>query len=191
MASELYVETLKGLTSGANANKVIIPAGQTLDIAGDWTPPAGTVLQVVSETYTTRFYTNSTSYVDTGFSVDITPTSSSSKILIIGHSVAGISDAGYSVHVRLGGTTSTNFYGTSTSNSEQQNTVSKKLAHTYGSDSISLSFLDSPASTSTQSYHWRLKSSSGGVNVMLGGAWSNDSNVGNGITTLTVMEIAG
>jgi len=31
MASELYVETLKGLTSGANANKVIIPSGQTLD----------------------------------------------------------------------------------------------------------------------------------------------------------------
>ena len=30
MASELYVETLKGLTSGANANKVIIPSGQTL-----------------------------------------------------------------------------------------------------------------------------------------------------------------
>lgn len=34
MASELYVETLKGLTSGANANKVIVPAGQTLDVAG-------------------------------------------------------------------------------------------------------------------------------------------------------------
>ena len=30
MASELYVETLKGLTSGANANKVIIPSGQQL-----------------------------------------------------------------------------------------------------------------------------------------------------------------
>jgi hypothetical protein len=37
MASELYVETLKGLTSGANANKVIIPSGQTLDVS------AGTV----------------------------------------------------------------------------------------------------------------------------------------------------
>ena len=37
MASELYVETLKGLTSGANANKVIVPAGQTLDVS------AGTV----------------------------------------------------------------------------------------------------------------------------------------------------
>ena len=40
MASELYVETLKGLTSGANANKVIVPSGQTLDLS------AGTVTGV-------------------------------------------------------------------------------------------------------------------------------------------------
>jgi len=34
MASEIIVQTLKGPTSGANANKVIIPSGQTLDLAG-------------------------------------------------------------------------------------------------------------------------------------------------------------
>ena len=54
MASELYVETLKGLTSGANANKVIVPAGQTLDAsAGSFTPASG---QIVNHEY----YTNST-----------------------------------------------------------------------------------------------------------------------------------
>lgn len=31
MASEIIVQTIKGPTSGANANKVIVPAGQTLD----------------------------------------------------------------------------------------------------------------------------------------------------------------
>lgn len=31
MASEITVQTIKGPTSGANANKVIIPSGQTLD----------------------------------------------------------------------------------------------------------------------------------------------------------------
>ena len=151
----------------------------------------GKVLQTVSQTYTTRYYTSSTSYVDSGFNVNITPTSSSSKILIIGTSVAGISDSGYSIHIRLGGTASTNFYGTSTSNNEQQNTVSKRLTSTYGSDSVSLSFLDNPASTSQQTYTWRLKSSSSSVSVMLGGAWNNDVNVGNGITTITAIEIAG
>ena len=51
MASELYVETLKGLTSGANANKVIIPSGQTLEVTDGLRSadmPAGSVLQVVS-----------------------------------------------------------------------------------------------------------------------------------------------
>ena len=40
MASELIVQTLKGPTTGANANKVIIPSGQTLDAS------AGTVTGV-------------------------------------------------------------------------------------------------------------------------------------------------
>jgi hypothetical protein len=37
MASELIVQTLKGPTSGANANKVIIPSGQTLEVSGSVT----------------------------------------------------------------------------------------------------------------------------------------------------------
>ena len=49
MASEIIVQTIKGPTSGANANKIIVPSGQTLDIAGDWTPPVGSVVNC--ETY--------------------------------------------------------------------------------------------------------------------------------------------
>ena len=82
MASELYVETLKGLTSGANANKVIIPSGQTLDIDA-WSPPAGTVLQVVQSTFGSEVDVSSSTYVDSGLSGTITPTSTSSKILIL------------------------------------------------------------------------------------------------------------
>jgi hypothetical protein len=44
MASELIVQTLKGPTTGANANKVIIPSGQTLDAsAGSISLPATTL----------------------------------------------------------------------------------------------------------------------------------------------------
>ena len=75
MASELYVETLKGLTSGANANKVIIPSGQTLYAPGH-------VLQAVQQQVsTTVTYTGND--VDSGFNPSITPSSSSSKILIM------------------------------------------------------------------------------------------------------------
>ena len=45
--------------------------------------PTGSVLQVVSATYSTAVSITSTSYTDTGLQASITPTSSSSKILIL------------------------------------------------------------------------------------------------------------
>jgi hypothetical protein len=80
MASELIVQTLKGPTTGANANKVIIPSGQTLDMsAGTLTPSSG---QIVNQ----EFWTNGT-YVNNGtttyadfWSRSYTPLLSSSKI---------------------------------------------------------------------------------------------------------------
>ena len=47
MASELTVQTLRGPTSGTNANKVIIPSGQTLDASNGFVAPAGSVIQSV------------------------------------------------------------------------------------------------------------------------------------------------
>tara|TARA_R100000234_G_C4933270_1_gene149472 strand:- start:11 stop:268 length:258 start_codon:yes stop_codon:yes gene_type:complete len=43
----------------------------------------GKILQVVSNTVTTNNTTSGTSYTDTGLSATITPTSSSSKILVL------------------------------------------------------------------------------------------------------------
>ena len=34
--STLHVENLKGLSSGGNANKIIVPSGQTLDASNGW-----------------------------------------------------------------------------------------------------------------------------------------------------------
>ena len=45
MASELTVQTLRGPTSGANADTVLIPSGQTLDASEGFTPPAGHTVQ--------------------------------------------------------------------------------------------------------------------------------------------------
>ncbi len=50
--------------------------------SGAWAP-AGTVLQVVQGTYTSQVSTTSTSFVTTGFSASITPTSSSSRIVAL------------------------------------------------------------------------------------------------------------
>ena len=71
--STLHVENLKGPTSGANANKIIVPSGQTLY-------PAGHVIQVLTQEITAYSSTSSTSAVATGFTLTITPKSTASKI---------------------------------------------------------------------------------------------------------------
>ena len=50
MASELTVQTIKGPTSGSNANKIIVPSGHTLDASGGTlVPSAGAVVK--TQTY--------------------------------------------------------------------------------------------------------------------------------------------
>ena len=50
--STLHVENLKGLSSGGNANKIIVPSGQTIDTsAGTLIPSAGHI--AVSYTHLT------------------------------------------------------------------------------------------------------------------------------------------
>ena len=83
MASELTVQTIKGPTSGGNANKIIIPSGQTLDAsAGVLTPSAGQVVQQVEFFNNVTFTTQSTSYVTTPCTVSITPKFVNSKMNI-------------------------------------------------------------------------------------------------------------
>ena len=53
---------------------------------GDAGLPAGSVLQVVQDVKLDTFTTSSTSFTDvTGLSVDITPSSTSSKVLVLVH----------------------------------------------------------------------------------------------------------
>jgi len=52
--STLHVENLKGLSSGSNANKIIVPSGQTLDASGGTiTPSSGQIVKVA--TYNTGY----------------------------------------------------------------------------------------------------------------------------------------
>ncbi|MAW84875.1 MAG: hypothetical protein CL832_10880 [Crocinitomicaceae bacterium] len=90
--STLHVENLKGLSSGSNANKVIIPTGQTLEVTDNIRyddMPAGSVIQFVhtakvgNKGYTGESAYGSTSYTDVaGASINITPKFANSKIYI-------------------------------------------------------------------------------------------------------------
>ena len=78
--STLHVENLKGLSSGGNANKIIVPSGQTLDASNGFVAPAGHVIQTVVGS--TNSLTTGTATFATIGSGSITPISTSSKILL-------------------------------------------------------------------------------------------------------------
>ena len=71
--STLKVENLTGITSGANANKIIVGSGHTLHAAGH-------IIQTLRSEYRTYVTITSTSFVATGVTGTITPKFSNSKI---------------------------------------------------------------------------------------------------------------
>ena len=77
MASELTVQTLKGPTSGANANKVIIPSGQTLYAPGH-------VVNV--QHYTSGTLSTNSTGDTTLITAAYTPTITGSKLYVSGMS---------------------------------------------------------------------------------------------------------
>ena len=71
--STLHVENLKGLSSGGNANKIIVPSGQELHAPGH-------VVQVNQGSLNSATITTAT-FTDLG-SLSITPKASTNKILV-------------------------------------------------------------------------------------------------------------
>ena len=141
----------------------------------------GRVLQVVSASVGTSTSTTSTSFINTPLALAITPTSTSSKILIKVDAPIHTSSTGtYGVLLTLfRGTVS----GTNLGHSTQG------MAYSYDGDGntvdtgTSMSYLDSPSTTSAQTYTLGMKSenSSSTGSVMLYSCKG----------TITLMEIAG
>ena len=114
---------------------------------------AGNVLQVVQNNQTiARFSTTSTSFQDTGFFVNITPTSSSSKILILAN--VTVFASGTYIH--------TTIYRDSTDLSDWTNEGFILGGNTYWSEN-SLKYLDSPTTTSQITYKIYAKSNVSGT----------------------------
>jgi len=81
MASELIVQTLKGPTTGANANKVIIPSGQTLECSSAVVAP-GSILQTATDAPGGQVTSTSTTYADSNVSLTVTSTQANSKFVL-------------------------------------------------------------------------------------------------------------
>ena len=159
--------------------------------------PAGSVLQVVSATKTDTQSTSLQAWVDvTGLSVSITPTSTSSKILVI-VDVQGTGTNRYTaIRVVRNGTA----VGVGATAGSRSSVLSgfgldpdAAGSYVYVLYNAGGSFLDSPSSTSAQTYKVQFGATNTATTTYINRT-VDDSDASfslRGISTITVMEIAG
>jgi hypothetical protein len=141
---------------------------------------AGGVLQVVNATYSTSTSTTSGTFQDTGLSATITPTSSSSKILIIWAINGVYSGTGIGVE--------TNLVRTSTQLIYTENLAAREGTGSAdaGSGTSGGTYLDSPATTSATTYKCQYRSRDGSSSVTVQFTGSGGAST----SMMTLMEIA-
>lgn len=177
---------LQGSTSGSITLQEPAVAGSTVldlpavsgTILTTTSPKAGNVIQVVNATYSTATSTSSTSYVDSGLTISITPSSSSSKILAI-VDLSGVAkssvDSGLYAQLVRGSTGIAEF-----ANGWDLYTASSSNPSFLGIGSVSLNYLDSPATTSSTTYKVQIKSNGAAVTISKGPC----------VSSITLLEIA-
>ena len=173
--------------SVAGTNTLTIPASTgtliTTASSGQSIPkaalPTGSVLQVISAVMTGGiFSTSSGSFVDVGFSATITPTSASSRILILFNS-GGITRpaiASECLRLRIVRGASTVVYG-------GDNLIFSTSATQFQDFPSSYQCFDSPATTSATTYKIQMETRLNNSCSMNGGATNNPA-------TLQLLEIA-
>ena len=140
--------------------------------------PAGSVIQVVSNTYETQVTNSTTTFADTGLSASITPSSASSKILVIvSQNGCGMSPSGGGIEINL---------DRSGVNLGSFSRIAGYASNYVFFGSVSGSILDEPNTTSTVAYKTQFR-----LFLASGVAYLQESNSGiAAVSTITLMEIA-
>lgn len=163
--------TIGGISVGGLNDNIITK--NEMATGGAW-GPAGTVLQVVQGTYSTPVSTSSTSYVSTNVTASITPTSSTSKILIIANLTMYCSGNSIEAAITIGKNGSDLTSGSGFAD-----------MYTGSSDIIGQTpavYLDSPATTSSTSYTIYMKRTQGASPIQ--------ANFRGTTSSIILMEIA-
>ena len=177
-------DTFYASSGGTPARLGIGSTGNVLTVSGGvpaWSAPAGggKVLQVVQDTLTSNFSTGSSSSVDTGLTVSITPSSATSKIYITANAASWT----------VGGTSTPNNYSQFALMRDATQLQLNIIGHyngysTSGAEDfapLSFSYLDSPATTSSVTYKIQGKIGSSSLARIDAGATQ--------IASIVVMEI--
>jgi len=180
MASKIKVDTLET----ANGSGTIELSNQLSGMTTASLPaltgaqmPAGSVLQVINAITTTEVSSTSSTYADTGLTAAITPSSTSSKILVVVHQngFRKYSGDGYANIKLLRATTLIAQLGVSTGYTASTGTVEL--------GTIGTSYLDSPNTTSATTYKTQFANNPATGTITI--------QVNSVVSTITLIEIKG
>jgi hypothetical protein len=170
--------TVARLAVGTNGHTLVADSAEATGLK--WAAPAGggKVLQVVSGTLTGFANTTSSSLVDTGLTVSITPTLATSKILVL---------------LAANGVGKDNANGSADYQLLRGATVIQKLGDNFGYNNtsntnvlatISTAYLDSPATTSSTTYKLQFAGVTSAKALI--NTYANNNNT---VSVITVLEI--
>ena len=180
-------DTIYSSSGSTPARLAIGSTGNVLTVAGGvptWAAPAGggKVLQVIYGSSTTATTVSGTTYADTGLSASITPSSATSKVLVMvqqGFQVQRAANQSYSGLKILRGATVVLACG----DRSGSNTYDANASHTNIGGTQYAQYLDSPSTTSSTTYKTQGACISGGDVVF---------QIGNGsdaMSNIILMEI--
>jgi len=136
--------------------------------------PGGKVLQVIQATAATQVNVSTTTFTDTGLSVTITPSLATSRVMIIAtHSGSGKDTGDTSATFRL--------LRDATSVGTLAAIVGTTGSSLTNISNVTISFVDTPATTSATTYKTQLNSASNTAKAFTG--------AGSGTSTIIAMEI--
>jgi len=176
------------LAKGTAGQALVMNAGAT---APEWgAAGGGKILQVVAVSLATEVTTTSTSYVAvTGMTADITPSATTSKILIMIQGVISHTGSGYGHSVRLY-RDSTNIANGSGGSGRENCLTNHESSSTRDRVATPLAtmWVDSPSSTSSVTYSLKHRTS-GGTAVFGADGTASSTNYGQKSSHITLLEI--
>ena len=185
-------DTIYSSSGSTPARLGIGTTGQVLTVAGgvpSWATPAGgggKVLQVVQATYGTEVVSSSTSYVDAGISASITPSSASSKVLVLVSQpfayYRSTNAAGGFLQLVRG---ATSIYETTGIRLYTAGTTPDATA-SQGSNIQGINYLDSPATTSSTTYKMQMRVEAAGSTPVIEAQFTD---YGASTATMILLEI--
>lgn len=153
---------------------------------------AGSILQVSQAVKTNTFTSASATWQDvTGWTVSITPTASTNKVMVYfsGYVSLNSGTGTYGMMVRLVRDSTTIFVGDARGSGQQASATAGVVVSHYAMPLINM-YLDSPATTSAVTYKLQIYVETGGTALVGGSALSSAAYDSNVPTQITVMEVA-